>query len=332
MNGLARHTPQTTPIRIHQHKPIMVVNQRDPTQTTVLRNTFVRDSNKRFNLLARTITEAIVQDDVFGLRDDGVRRINRNKLTVMQSPGPRAFDFPRSSDKIAAFMDWLHRQVENDILQVADITRVGDSVENAWTNVYIESSYRRGVTSARNQLVRGGFDVPPLSQTGGILASMSAPFHVDRLGLLFTRTFSELRGITAAMEQQIGRVLTQGIADGLGPSTLARQLVAVIKGGGADLGLTDTLGRFIPARRRAQILARTEIIRAHAEATLQEFESWGVQGVVVKAEWITAGDNRVCQRCADLEGSVFTIAQAQGMIPLHAQCRCAWLPFIDRPR
>ncbi len=107
----------------------------------------------------------------------------------------------------------------------------------------------------------------------------------------------------------------------------ARKLNAVIKGAGGDLSLIDILGRFMPAERRAQILARTEIIRAHAEGQLQEFENWKVLQVNVKAEWITAGDNRVCPQCADLEGSIFTIEVARGMIPLHAQCRCAWIPF-----
>jgi hypothetical protein len=78
---------------------------------------------------------------------------------------------------------------------------------------------------------------------------------------LFTRVFSDLKGITSAMDAQISRVLAQGIADGDGPALLARKLVATINGTKmGDLALTDTLGRFIPATRRAMILARTEII------------------------------------------------------------------------
>jgi SPP1 gp7 family putative phage head morphogenesis protein len=130
------------------------------------------------------------------------------------------------------------------------------------------------------------------------------------------------------MEQQISRVLSQGLIDGDNPILLARKLVAVIDGTGAGkLGITDTLGRFIPAKRRAQLLARTEIVRAHHLATVQEYRNWAVQGVVVKAEWMTAGDNRVCNQCADLQGSIFTLDEIQNMIPLHPQCRCVALPF-----
>lgn len=300
---------------------VLVLNQRrDPTQTTTLRNSFTRAMRKRFAKIVSLIIKAIVTEDVFGLREQSSR------ITVMQTPGFRRFAFHTSAEKVALFMDWLRREVENEVLQVTTIQQVGSSVNAAWTNTFIQDSYRRGVARARSQMIREGFEVPSLQATGGITASMNMPFHVDRLGLLYTRVFGDLKGITDAMDSQISRVLTQGIADGLNPRTLARHLRAVIEGGGADLGITDTLGRYIPARRRAVMLARTEIIRAHAEAQLQEFRNWRVEGVTVKAEWITAGDNRVCQQCADLQNSVFTIEQASGMIPLHPSCRCAWVP------
>jgi len=298
-------------------------NRRDPTRTTALRHAFASQMTKRFRHLRGLIWRAIVEEDVFGLLNP-----SEQDITVLQTPGFRRFAFPRSSEKVSQFMAWLQQQVDGGILQVSQFTQVGQAVEAAWTNVYIQDSYRRGVARARSQLRRGGFEgIPTIEETGGIGVSMANPFHIDRVGLLYTRTFNELKGITDAMSQHISRVLSQGIADGLHPRTLARQLNGVIRGTGGDLGLRDALGRFIPAERRAIILARTEIVRAHSEAQLQEFANWGVENVHVKAEWITAGDNRVCNQCANLEGSVFTIEQARGMLPLHAQCRCAWLPW-----
>jgi len=130
------------------------------------------------------------------------------------------------------------------------------------------------------------------------------------------------------MDQLISRILAQGIADGDNPRLLARKLVAVIDGTGAgELGITDSLGRFIPAARRAEILARTEIIRAHHQAMIQEYMNWGVEGVTILAEWKTAGDHRVCERCEAHEGETFTLEVAMNMIPLHPQCRCLALPY-----
>ena len=311
-----------TAIHIHSHPTGIQVYGYDPTRTTILRNAFALEMRKRFRELTQVIRRALIEEDVFG---------QRAGFYQMTSPGRQAFVFPRSADKVNAFMDWLNRQVERGILEIGEIQQIGVGVEGAWTNKYIQDSYKRGVIRARYELKKAGFDIPTIDQTGGIEISMSTPFHIDRVGLLYTRTFSGLQGITAAMDTQISRVLAQGMADGDGPRLLARKLIATINGTGmGELGITDTLGRYIPASRRAEMLARTEIIRAHHNATIQEYRNWAVEGVKVKAEWVTAGDDRVCDRCNALEREVFTLDRIEGMIPLHPQCRCIALPFKER--
>ncbi|KKL62939.1 hypothetical protein LCGC14_2180130 [marine sediment metagenome] len=310
----------------------LTLNQRDPSRTTSLRIAFIREVTRRFKDLTRVITKAIVEEDVFGMMNPTTVTI----LAGMITPGRRRFDFPRTSQKVSAFMDWLHRQVEAGILDIREFSQVGESVEAAWTNLYINDSYKRGVARARVQLREAGIDVATIEDSGGLVAILGTPFHVDRVGLLYTRAFGELRGITAVMEQHISRILAGGLAEGLGPQVLARMLNHSISGLGSTLGLPISyinprtgklVNYFMPPLRRAQILARTEIIRAHAEGQLQEFKNWGILGVSVKAEWVTAGDARVCADCAANEGSVYTIEEAIGLIPLHPQCRCIWVPL-----
>jgi len=297
----------------------------DPTRTTSLRNAFAAQLRKRFREVQGAINKAIVTNDCFGLTQSEGTRITTLQLSP---PAPGAFAFTRSSDKVEAFMQWLREQIDKGLLEVRTIPQIGMAAEEPWTNLYIQDSYKRGVIRARYELDKAGFDVPTMDYTGGINASMSTPFHTDRVGLLYTRVFEDLKGITNAMAQQISRVLSQGIADGDNPRLLARKLNSVITGANlGDLGITDTLGRFIPARRRAEILARTEIIRAHHQATIQEYMNWGAEGVVVQAEWSTAGDERVCDICASMEGNVYTLDVIMNMIPLHPQCRCMALPY-----
>jgi len=313
----------------HTHS-ITVHSNVDPTRTTSLRNAFVANSNRRFRELTAAIRKAVAVEDVFGLGQESPETIIIQQLST---PGPGAFAFPRSSDKVRSFMRWLQAQQEAGILQTITLPQLGAGVEAGWTNIYIQDSYKRGVMRARYEMKKAGFDVPTLDATGGIEVSMSTPFHIDRLGLLYTRAFSELKGITAAMDQQISRVLAQGLADGDGPRLLARKIVGTINGTGKDvLGLTDSLGRFIPAQRRAEIMARTEMIRAHHQATIQEYMNWGVEGVAVKAEFMTAGDNRVCSQCNALEGEIFPLEVAMNIIPVHPQCRCIALPYKELGR
>ena len=324
-------------IATHQHsKPCtcgsITVNrelQFDPTRTTALRRAFEADMNRRFNWLTRLIKQAIVDQDVFGLVEPSVTTFAKKiPLPTGGLPGHRAFQFLRSSEKVGAFMDWIEQQQAKGILQVSRLPQIGLATEQAWTDLYIEDSYKRGVIRARYEMGKAGFPVQPLESTGGIAASMSTPFHIDRVGLMYTRTFQELKGITAAMDSQISRVLAQGMADGDGPRLLARKLVRTITGPLGDLGIQDSLGRFIPARRRALTLARTEVIRAHHSAMVQEYRNYGLEGVKVKAEWATAGDMRVCAVCASMEGKTFTLDEISGMIPAHPSCRCIALPSI----
>ena len=329
--GLAFHKHIHIPILAHSPRlSLYAVSNYDPTHTTTLRNQFARAMAIRFRELRGVIRKAIVDEDCFALqKGSGGFAVQAG----MTTPGRLAFDFPRSGDKISAFMSWLRKQ-ENVFLESGGVSGIGRTVipqlgagiETAWTDQYIQSAYQKGIVRARQELIGAGYPVPSIEASGGIGAVFNTPMHLNRVGVLYTRTFNDLKGITNAMDMQISRVLAQGMADGKNPVQLARLLTRTISGPVGDLGITDTLGRFIPAERRAKVLARTEIIRAHHSATMQEYKNWEVEEVKVKAEWQTAGDARVCEECSALEGRVYSLEEIGNMIPLHPQCRCVALP------
>lgn len=310
---------------VNKITPYKIINYReyDPTRTLTLRRVFTRAMNKRFNEFISIIIKAVVEYDVFGL----------SPLTQqMQTPPPRAFNFDMNRDKVEAFMEWLQQQVNKGILEVGEIPGALHSpYDEAWTNKYILDSYKRGLIRARVEMRRRGMMIPTMDESGGIEAVMGTPFHIDRVGMLYLRTFEDLVNVNNSMIHGIRKVLTQGMVDGDNPRLLARKLRAVIDGTKAgELGITDTLGRYIPAKRRAEMIARTETIRAHHQATINEYESWGVTGVNVMAELKTAGDSRVCQQCLSLEaGGPYTLEVIRNMIPVHTNCRCIALPLVS---
>lgn len=299
--------------------PLLVNNRYDPTRTTTLRNSAVRESNRRFGKIIAEIKKAVDDEDVFALKQP----------TTFQTPGNRAYEFKTSSEKVQDFLRWLQERVDEGILSTGTGPAGGASEQFFWLNLYLYDSYKRAVIRARAEMIRAGYNVPSIAESGGIDFVLGAPYHVERLGLLFTRAFNDLRGITDAMANQISRVLTQGFIDGVNPMLLAKKLVATINGSGlGDLGLTDTLGRFIPAMRRAEILARTEMIRAYHKAAMLEYKQWVVDGLQVVAEFVTAGDEAVCPICAGLEGNIYTLEEAENLIPVHPQCRCIVIPIV----
>ena len=296
----------------------------DPTHTTGLRNSFVKAMRKNFNELAVAVKKTVYDRDCFGLV--------KQPLAIHQVSLPdwQAFDFVRSADKIDAFMKWLKEQEDKGLLKVRAIKQIGRAVEEQWMNLYLFDAYKRGIIRARYELKKAGITVPGIDESGGIDMIIGLPFHIDRLGLIYTRAYNELKGVTAQMDTIISRILAQGLAEGDSPALLARKLVEAINSTGVgDLAIKGTTGRGLSALQRATILARTEIIRAHHLATIQEYRNWGVVGIVVKGEWKTAGDNRVCPKCAHLEGQIFTLDEIEGMIPAHPQCRCIALPYIE---
>lgn len=279
--------------------------KRDPTRTTLLRRQFVVDMTRRFKKVSKAIHELVVDDDAFGLDKTPT-------LITFQQVERQAWRFQTNPEKVRSYRRWLKQQIEAEIL-----TPMGGIGDKPWTAPYIESAYRKGglrawtdlraeelATADKARLFEGG-------RAEFIRQAFGQPEALQKIELLYTRAFTELEGVTAAMDQQMSRILAEGLAQGKSPIFISRELRKnVVK----------------MTRTRANVIARTEIIRAHAEGQLDAFERLGVEEVGILAEWSTAGDDRVCPMCDELEGAVLTIKEARGLLPRHPNCRCAWIP------
>jgi len=292
----------------------------DPTRTTLLRRAFVADVTRRFRRLTSAITEVVDKRDVFGLRDAVPNRL----VFSAALPEARAYAFQTTSRKVESFLAWMDEMVEDEILQVTTRTGGRPGIDSHWSDVYVRQAYQRGVDRAQTELGKVGYEIPD----AGIEGLFNQPVHADRLGVLFTRTFHDLKGITGGMSNQIARVLTQGMAEGKNPLEIARILNRTIKGGKGLPPIQVRGGATMSPLQRAKTLARTEIIRAHHVATIAEYERAGIDGVKVQAEWGTAGDDRVCEQCASLEGTIYTLDEIRALIPAHPNCRCVALPVL----
>lgn len=277
----------------------------DPTRTTVLRKQYERDMVKRFRWLRRLIQELIIDDDVLGVAEPDLTKVNPLQAFVARPPR-QAWRGRTSSEKVEQFMNWLKKAEREGILETTIGTAFGRS---RWQNVYLQSAYQKGLASAAGRLKRKGAKV----QDSFIEGSFFRPIHADRIGLIYTRAFSDLEGITAAMDAQISRTLAQGLAEGRGVRDIANSVIDRVD----RIGIT-----------RARTLTRTEIVGANAEGALNTYMEAGIEGVEVEAEFMTTRDNRVCPRCRELEGGVRSIDDARGVIPVHPNCRCAWIPVV----
>lgn len=314
----------------------------DPTGTGSIRRRYERALASRFERFATLIRLAILADDALGLLPDlpsrrelrraarsgdqeedeppdplalpGQERSNFLGATTLlfsrfRRAGRRRFaGFTLRENRINAFMAWLNEQADAGILQIRVGIPIAASANQHWSNIYIDSAYRKGINDAA---IRSGLGS---ARQGELRASFSQPIHAERVGRLYLRNLEHLKGITAEMSRQIREILALGMAEGRHPSWMARRIAERVE----KIGIT-----------RARTLARTEVISAHAEATLATYREAGAVGVENLAEFRTAGDLRVCPICAELNGRVYDLGSAEGVIPVHPNCRCAWLPVFE---
>jgi len=272
-------------------------NRSDPTGTKGIRVEFENKLTAKFKRIKSLINQAIVQNDVFGLKKPVFGDAAPAIIMDASVPPPRAYQFTRSAEKVDQFMQWLRAAEDEEILQIMPGANVASSARTAWTNTYIDTAYQKGIRDAGAKLKKGGATVAD----SWVRNAFNRPVHADRLGLAYTRTFTELNGITQAMDQQISRILAQGIGEGRGPLEIARQLNEKVD----KIGIT-----------RARMLARTEVVSAHAEASINAYQEAGLEGVEVEAEVLNGSDP--CPECQDLAAAgPYTISEARGLIPAH---------------
>lgn len=271
-------------------------DRRDPTKTTMVVRRYEKELVRRFRLVKARIREKIVKQNAFGM---------------VTNAGE--FDFPTKTAKVRAFMTWLDRMVEEGVLERTAGQSMESAANRSWQNVYLRSAYQKGLAGAAQSMRRDGVEVSDRWIDEGFYR----PVHADAVGLIYTRAYSDLEGITKAMDTKISRVLAEGMASGWGMDQIADTLDDTVDGIGIN---------------RARMLARTETIRSHAEATLNTYEEAGIEGVEVLSEFTTAGDDKVCDECEALAGTEYTLEEARGVIPVHPNCRCAWLPVVVDPK
>lgn len=306
----------------HKGRPtVNRVFQYDPTRTTTLRSQWVRDADKRWNRLIRDVRKSIVDNDCFGFQPQVVPIV----FDVLQPLPRKVFQFKTDPEKAQGFMSWLAREEDKGVLET--IVRPGRVGTHPWTDVYVDTAYQKGIRRARAELIRAGYDVPPIEGVpGGIGAVMNGPVHADRIGLLYTRTFEDLKSVTSVANAQTRRIVSDslrtgialGIAEGKNPRRIARELFGDVKNRLSAIGKT-----------RTRMIARTEVIRAHNAALIAEYEQADADmDVSVLAEWSTAGFN-VCPICTDLQlRGPYKLKEIEGMIPAHPNCRCIAIPVV----
>jgi len=264
----------------------------DPTRTGSLRRALCSHLSRQFALLKGDVAALLVKEGAFGAT------LNTRWATLSRP------------DQLARFTDWLRGRFGARLRNATE--------EQLWAE-YVRKGFQQGAGRAFDDVQRGRgrmprdrrqFDELTGERAQTLRSAFGRPVSVERVQLIASRAYSELQNVTEDTANKMARSLADSMVTGKGPREAARDLARL-----TDLGAD-----------RALLVARTEIVRAHAEGQLTALEEMGVEEVGVAVEWVVTQDARTCRACSDLEGVVLKLEEARGMLPRHPGCRCAWVP------
>lgn len=286
----------------------------DPTRLATVRRVFAADVRRRFAALRRSLRRLVVGEDAFDLSP--------------ASPLASRWRYLPDAGKAEAFAAWLDAEIQRLIL-----APVGGQ---DWWLKHVQAAYYRGVNRAfddvRRPALRGTGEIagaraeylrrvlagPPRSfsltaNARHSLRDYAGRFVNAKVLALSRRLAVELKGATDATAQKIARALLHGLDAGQTAEEIAGAIDDAV-----DWGM-----------RRALLVATTELTRIHASAQLDGMEALGYDEVALVAEWTAQGD--ACPKCAEMDGQVFSLDDARGLIPLHPSCACCWTFAGDSP-
>lgn len=300
--------------------------ERDPTQTTTLRRGYLQTFSRKYRNLRGLIRQTIVENDAFniqGLIDQQRNQKHPGQFNVDPLTRDDLFRWPTREGKEGGFLDWLQRAQAEEVLEFSgqfedfDDISFDDVQPGHWQNARIRQAYRKGAKDAENRLRRQGIDV----SVEDVSATITRPIHARQLFGLFERNFELLKTVQQAGHEEIAETIRQTLTDGLARGQGAQKIARRMTGAATDR-ISKTMFH------RSKMIARTEIIKSHADATILRYQQLGVDTLAGKAEWSTAGDARVCPICIGMQGTLHKLEDARGLIPIHPNCRCTWVPVI----
>ncbi|MSS93300.1 hypothetical protein FYJ53_05920 [Eubacterium sp. BL-380-WT-2B] len=174
---------------------------------------------------------------------------------------------------------------------------LGGTIE-AFASGNMENAFKENYSDILKSLGKKGFDLPNKKLMEELLKK---PW--------FGGNFSDrLWGNTEKLAQILNSELRQGLQQGKTTTEVAAKIAALMQ------------SSFNSAHR----LVRTETMHYLNQSSLEAYKAGGVQFV----QFWAAMDERTCPSCGALHGKIYAIDKVP-VLPLHAHCRCTYLPVTD---
>lgn len=207
--------------------PILPRNKEDPAGSDDIERKAIRDFKARMRRIGTIYTDAL------------------SRIPAEPVVNAQKYTFRLSQQLLTKVLDDASFLVDQVLLQGGE--------ESLWFfNAYVEVASTRGVAQQFGNLAQQS-DVYR-SGRGSVQEILRSPPYQQRMALLRAREFEEMKGLGGQVKADMSRLLTDGMARGQNPRTIAKTLTEQLK-------IEDY---------RAERIARTEINTALRRARLDE--------------------------------------------------------------
>lgn len=160
------------------------------------------------------------------------------------------------------------------------------------------------------------------------LLSRSTSFGLDLAGQLSKSVKDSQVGVTVPVEAVVAAARTaRGYLERHGAtfSTAAAEVLSqgVAEGRPSEEMTKDLQRRLKVTKSRAEVIVRTESLRAHNEAA----NAYYIQNGIDLVMYYATTDDRSCPYCTAHAGNIFK--RGAITVPRHPQCRCYLAPYSD---
>ena len=209
-------------------------------------------------------------------------------------------------------ISWLKTHEANRLLDVDD--------EDEFDEMFMNSELYRELNKRIRQNVDKGISVlPAFYRKGTRVAALDLRLHPEfnsrdqrALNILFDYNTEIINNVNIDTCLSIKDIIYAGGFAGLAVSKIAENI----------LNAPNAMSKYSGAtpNTRCTMIATTEYGRAINTGVLQCYVNHGVYMVDI----VTAGDDRVCVDCLEIErNNPYEIEEAMNLIPVHSQCRCS---------
>ena len=173
----------------------------------------------------------------------------------------------------------------------------------------------QGVLGQLGALQLPGYKDLALVEQAEIAAGAFSLVNVQAFDFLAGYQLQLLGKLSDDLVAGVKQAVSVGLVQGHGPAKIARAIGGVVTDPAEFRKAGKTVFRTV--QQRAELIARSETMRAYNQGALKFEQRIGVK----RLTWLTAGDERTCPECGPLDGREFALEKLPGQ-PLHPACRC----------